>query len=274
MKKILSLLTVMAFALPLMAAGTATDAYLNITNYASIDQAGATVDGMQTIYKYTQDGGGYWLTLSNYGVMQTDETQNWFESTTDQVDTGSQYTNAWTATDIFPGPSAYFGDNDVYTVKYKQPTKTQTFYVTFCTQVKQYAYHRSNASYYIFKMEIYECEKNADGSITEGTTPIETLQNSLIGTEVLTSQDLDPEKVYKVVIYNSYSFLYEIAFKTPGEFDGEIVPPVAYDATEIEVEHVTMSWSPCQGAKSYTLRTYPAPLRGLIYREKFSNFTS
>ena len=78
----------MAFALPLMGAGTASDAYLNITNYASIDQAGATVDGMQTIYKYTQDGGGYWLTLSNYGVMQTDATQNWFESTTDQVDTG------------------------------------------------------------------------------------------------------------------------------------------------------------------------------------------
>jgi hypothetical protein len=274
MKKLLSLLTVMAFALPMMAVGTASDPYLNITKYATIDEAGATVDGMESIYKYTQEGGGYWLTLSNYGVMQTDETQNWFESTTDLVDTGSQYTNAWTATDIFQGPSAYFGDNAAYTVKYKQPTKTQTFYVTFCTQVKQYAYHRSNASYYIFKMEIYECEKNADGSITEGTTPIETLQNSLIGTEVLTSQDLDPEKVYKVVIYNSYSYLYEIAFKTPGEFDGEIVPPVAYDATEVEVEHVTMSWSPCQGAKSYTLRTYPAPLRGLIYREKFSNFTA
>ena len=114
MKKLLSLLTVVAFALPVMAVGTASDPYLNVTNYTSIDQAGATVDGMQSIYKYTQQGGGYWLTLSNYGVMKTDATQNWFENTTTDADTGSQYTNAWTATDIFPGPSAYFGDNAAY----------------------------------------------------------------------------------------------------------------------------------------------------------------
>ena len=273
MKKLLSLLTVMTIALPLMAAGTASDPYLNVSKYATIDEAGAAVDGMETIYKYTEAPGGYWLTLSNYGLMKTDATQNWFENTMTDADTGTQYTNAWTATDIFPGPSAYFGDNAAYSVKYKQPTKTQTFYVTFCTQVKQYAYHRSNASYYIFKMEIYECTANPDGSITEGTTPIETLTNQNIGAEVMTSNELDPEKIYKIVISNSYSYLYEIAFKTPGEFDGEVVPPVAYEATEIEVEHVTMSWSACPGAKNYTLRTYPAPLKGLIYREKFSNFT-
>ena len=285
MKKILSLLTVMAFALPLMAAGTATDAYLNITNYASIDQAGATVDGMQTIYKYTQDGGGYWLTLSNYGVMQTDATQNWFESTTDQVDTGTQYTNAWTATDIFPGPSAYFGDNAAYSVKYKQPTKTQTFYVTFCTQVKQYAYHRSNSNYYVLKMEIFECEQNADGTLTEGTTPVETVTSQTTSAEVMTSSELDPEKIYKVVISNSYSYLYEIGFKTPGAFDGEITAPVAYDVTDLTYHQVydtpnilceafTCHWSPCAGVKNYNLRVYPIQPEGLIFRDKFSKITA
>ena len=285
MKKILSLLTVMAFALPLMAAGTASDAYLNITNYASIDQAGATVDGMQTIYKYTQDGGGYWLTLSNYGVMQTDATQNWFESTTDQVDTGTQYTNAWTATDIFPGPSAYFGDNAAYSVKYKQPTKTQTFYVTFCTQVKQYAYHRSNSNYYLLKMEIFECEQNADGTLTEGTTPVETVTNKTTSAEVMTSSELDPEKIYKVVISNSYSYLYEIGFKTPGAFDGEITTPEAYDVTDLTYHQVydtsnilceafTCHWSPCPGVKNYNLRVYPIQPEGLIFRDKFSNITA
>ena len=139
MRKLISLFTLMAFALPLMAAGTASDAYLNVTNYASIDQAGATVDGMETIYKYTQNGGEYWLTVSNYGVMQTDATQNWFENTVTDADNGTQYTNAWTATDVFQGPSAYFGNNAAYSAKYKQPTKTQAFYVTYCTQVKQYA---------------------------------------------------------------------------------------------------------------------------------------
>ena len=273
MKKIFTLLTAAVCALQMLAVGTASDPYLTVTKYATIDEAGATVDGMESIYKYTQQGTGYWLTVSNYGVMMTDENQNWFTNEITDSDTGTQFTDAWTATDIFQGPSAYFGDNPAYSAKYKMPAKSQTFYVSFCTQVKQYAYHRSNASYYLFKMEIYECTKNADGSITDGTTPIETLTNSVIGTEVLTSSELDPEKVYKVVLSNSYSYLYEIAFKTPGEFDGEITAPVAYDVTNIELEHATMSWSPCVGAKSYTLRTYPCPLKGLIYREKFSNFT-
>ena len=157
MKKIFTLLMVAMCALQLMAEGTASDPYFNVSKYATIDEAGATVDGMETIYKYTQAGSGYWLTVSNYGVMMTDETQNWFTNEVTDADTGSQFTEAWTATDIFPGPSAYFGENPAYTAKYKQPAKKQTFYVTFCTQVKQYAYHRSNSSYYIFKMEIFEC---------------------------------------------------------------------------------------------------------------------
>ena len=80
----------MTIALPLMAAGTASDPYLNVSKYATIDEAGAAVDGMETIYKYTEAPGGYWLTLSNYGVMQTDATQNWFENTMTDADTGTQ----------------------------------------------------------------------------------------------------------------------------------------------------------------------------------------
>jgi len=271
MRKILILLTAAVCSLQLMAVGTATDPYLNITKYATIDEAGATVDGMESIYKYTQQGTGYWLTVSNYGVMKTDETQNWFTNTNTDSDTGSEYTNAWTATDVFQGPSAYFGESAAYSAKYKMPTKTQTFYVTFCTQVKQYAYNRSNSSYYLLKMEIFECTKNADGSLNEGSTAIETLTNQDTGVGVLTSSELDPEKIYKVVISNSYSYLYEIAFKTPGIFDGEVTTPVAYDVTGLALEHATMSWSPCPGATSYTLRTYPYTPEGLYYRENFSN---
>lgn len=273
MKKLLSLLTIMAIALPMLAEGSASDAYFNVALHATIDEAGATVDGMESIYHYAPQGTGYWLTVSNYGVMKTDDTQNWFTNEVTDGDTGSQYTNAWTATDIFPGPSAYFGDGPAYSAKYKMPAKSQTFYVTFCEQVKQYAYHRSNASYYAFKMEIYECTLNGDGTVTAGNTPIQTLNNSVVGTEVLTSQELDPEKIYKVVLTNSYSYLYEIGFKTPGLYDGPIIAPVAYEATNVQEQHVTMHWSPSPGARSYTLRTYPATFDGLIFREKFSNFT-
>ena len=284
MKKLLSLFTVMAFALPLLAAGTASDAYLNISKYATIDEAGATVDGMETIYKYTEVPGGYWLTLSNYGVMKTDATQNWFTNEVTDSDTGTQYTNPWTATDVFQGPAAYFGNNTAYSAKFKQPTKTQCFYVTFCTQVKQYAYSRSTSSYYLLKLEIYECTVNADGSVTPTSAPIETIQNTTSGAEVLTSSELDPEKVYMVKVSNSYSYLYEIGFKTPGLFDGEIVAPVAYDVTDLTThpiyegaediisEAFTCHWDPCQGAKSYTVRVYPSEdQEGLMYREKFTN---
>ena len=267
----------MAVALPLMAAnGDANSAYLNVAKYATIDEAGATVDGMESIYKYTEQGTSYWLTLSNYGVMMTDDTQNWFTNEIVEADNTDQYTGPWIATDVFQGPAAYFGNNTAYSAKFKLPTKKQTFYVTFCTQVKQYAYNRSINSYYIMKMEIYECTKNANGSITESTTPIESLVSSTIGTEVLSSSELDPEKVYKVVVSNAYSHLYEIAFKTPGLYDGDIVTPEAYDVTGLDVEHVTMSWSACPGAKSYTVRTYPCDdndenFRGLFYRERFTN---
>ena len=286
MKKLLSLLTVMAVVLPMMAAGTASDAYLNPIKYATIDQAGATVDGMETIYKYNEVNGNYWLTLSCYGVMQTDATQNWFTNEITDADNTSNYTGPWTATDIFQGPAAYFGSNTAYSAKYKQPTKKQTYYVTYCTQVKLYAYHRSNSSYYLTKMNIYECTRNADGSITPDANPVETVQNSEIGVEILASSTLDPEKIYMVEVANAYAYLYEIAFKTPGEV-GEITTPEAYDVTDITTHPVypdnpesdailcegfACHWSPCPGAKSYSIRVYPTDTQeGLVYREKFPN---
>lgn len=275
MRKIFTLTFALFVAIQLMAAGSASDPYLNITKYASIDEAGATVDGMETIYKYGTDASGnYWLTLSCYGVMKTDATQNWFTNEIVDSDNSSTYTGLWTATDVFQGPEAYFGSNTAYSAKNnKSPAKTQCFYVTFCTQVKLFAYNGSNSSYYLDKMNIYECTENADGTITPATTPIESYQNTAIGTEVLTSSALDPEKIYKVEISNAYGYFYEIAFKTPGIFDGEITPPVANDVTNMAVETVTMSWSASPGCKYYTVRVYPAPLRGLLFREKFSNFT-
>ena len=275
MKKIFTLLSAATFALQLLAAGgTASDAYLSINNYATIDEAGATVDGMQTIYKYVENSDGYWLTLSNYGVMKTDATQNWFTNQLTNSDNSSQYTTSqWTATDVFQGPSAYFGTSTPYSARYIQPAKTQCFYVSYCTQVKLLAHHRSNANYYVTKMNIYECTLNDDGTLTEGTTPIETITNSVIGTEVLASSILDARKIYKVEVSNAYAYLYEIAFKTPGIVEN-ITAPVAYDVTDIEEQAAFMHWSACPGAESYSLRIYPCVYDGLTYRETFANATA
>ena len=65
-------------------------------------------------------------------------------------------------------------------------------------------------------MRIYECSVNPDGSVTAGSTPVDTKQSSVYNTtEVITSSPLNASKIYMVHIYNDYSYLYEIGFKTP-----------------------------------------------------------
>ena len=188
--------------------GTAHDAYLDIAKYATIDDAGANVSGMESIYKYTEYGADAcaWLTLSNYGVNKTDGSQNWFS-----VEDVKNTSDAWNASDIFLGSESYFGSNDSYAADWTE--SYQHFYVTNCTQVKQYAYSRSSS--YPLKIYIYECTVNGDGTVTAASGAIETLTSSNYnGAEVLTSSTLDPTKVYKISIFNDYSYLYEIGFQT------------------------------------------------------------
>jgi hypothetical protein len=108
--------------------GTASDAYLNIAKYATIDEAGATVSGMTSIYKYTVNGDAAWLTLSCYGAMSANDNQNWYQS-----DALTRYGNTWTATDVFAGQTAYFGSSSAYSI---YGSGSQSFYVTNCTQSK------------------------------------------------------------------------------------------------------------------------------------------
>ncbi len=189
--------------------GTASDAYLNIAKYATIDDAGASVSGMQTIYKYTEyaDQECGWLTLSNYGARQADANQNWFES-------GSltQYGNSWSSSDIFLGQTPYFGSSSAYSV---YGSNSQSFYVTNCIQVKayvkgsSYSYSSSSAS-----LSIYECTVNANGSVTASSSAIDTKTGS---NGVISSTTLDATKVYKVQLTGggSYPDLLEIGFRTP-----------------------------------------------------------
>ena len=189
--------------------GTATDPYLDIAKYETIDEAGASVSGMQTIYKYTEyaDQECGWLTLSNYGVKQADANQDWFES-------GSltQYGNSWSSSDIFLGQTPYFGSSSAYSV---YGSNSQSFYVTNCIQVKayvkgsSYSYSSSSAS-----LSIYECTVNANGSVTASSSAFDTKTGS---NGVISSTTLDATKVYKVQLTGggSYPDLLEIGFRTP-----------------------------------------------------------
>ena len=189
--------------------GKASDAYLNIAKYATINTVGAEVSGMETIFSYTEnaDDDFGWLTVSNYGAMKADETQEWTSTAITATNSRS-----WTANDVFKGDDYYFGSAQSYALG---STGTyQYFYVTNCTQVKQFVYN-SNARY-PFYVRIYECTEDAQGNIAEGTEAVDTQKSTVYkDTEVITSAELDPQKIYKVELYNNNSYLYEIAFKTP-----------------------------------------------------------
>ena len=188
---------------------TASDSYLDISKYETIDEAGWNTNDIRNLYKYTEYENEEcgWLTISNYGVIKADATQNWFTNG-GTVRTGS---DTWTAIDVFPGSASYFTGEGQFA---DFSEDFQTFYVTNCSQVKQLAVTRSNSTYPL-KMYIYECTLNDDGTLTSSETAIQTKQNTTTNTkEVLASDELDPSKIYKVAIFNDFSKLYEIGFKT------------------------------------------------------------
>ena len=240
--------------------GSAIDPYLNIANYETIDEAGATVSGMSTIYKYTEyeEEECAWLTLSNYGATKADASQNWYETSS-----LTQYSNDWDDSDIFLGDQAYFGSNNSYSV---YGSGNQSFYVSNCTQVKALvkggSYGSSNAT-----LSIYMCSLNADGSLTPSTTAVDTKQGS---NGVITSAALDASNIYMVKIAGggSYPDLLEIGFQTPL---ANYPVPVATEATEIGAHEFTANWTACEGADSYILRI--APKNYDILTESFSKFT-
>ena len=243
--------------------GTAADPYLNIANYETINEAGATVAGMNTIYKYTEYEAQEcaWLTVSNYGALKADATQNWISS-----ESLTSYNNSWSATDVFAGDAAYFGSSQAYSV---YGSSSQSFYVTNCTQAKAYvkgsSYSSSSAT-----MAIYECTLNANGSLTPSSTAVDTKQ---VSTGVVASAELDASKIYMVKLTGggSYPDLLEIGFRTPLN---TIEVPVATPATEVKANGFTANWSLCPSATSYTLRIAPKPAASLLMTETFENCTS
>ena len=240
--------------------GTASDPFLNIANYETIDEAGASADGMNTIYSYAEyeNDDCAWLTLSSYGVQKTDASQNWFTCTS-----LTQYSNTWNANDVFPGQTAYFGSNQAYSV---YGSGTQSFYVTNCSQVKVFvkgsSYSSSSAS-----LQIYECTLNANGSVTPATSAVDTKEGA---DGIITSANLDESKIYMVKLTGggSYPDLLEIGFKTALS---QYETPVATPATDITANSFVANWTPCEGADSYILRVVPKNYD--LITENFANFT-
>ncbi len=214
-----------------MNGGTASDPYLNIAKYATIDEAGWNTSLVDNIYKYTEDEENEvaWLTLPVYGALvgakyatnsasfNSGQPQKWVETTVSQTNQCGSTT--WGATDVLVGSSSYFTSASAMAVgtnsQNSKTAKTMTFYVTNTTAVKLYISQRSTSLTYPTTLNIYECSLNDDGSVTASSQATKSESRTTSGAGVLSATDLDASKIYKVVASQARGYLYEIAFQTP-----------------------------------------------------------
>ncbi|MBQ6210700.1 MAG: S8 family serine peptidase [Prevotella sp.] len=216
--------------------GTASDAYLDIAKYATIDEAGWRTQLVNNLYKYTEYASQKvaWLTIPVYGAfvgaryatnsntVGSGHPQNWIECNLGTSNTygGTTWTYNATYTNPYNGSSAYFTSATARAIGYNSRTNTDirtvSFYVTNTTEVKLYGTGRNGtSSTYPARLRIYECTENADGTLTVGTTAVVNQTSSSTSTFNLSSGTLDASKIYKVETSIYRGYLYEIGFQTP-----------------------------------------------------------
>ena len=198
--------------------GTASDSYLNIAKYATIDEAGWNTTYVNTLYKYTEyeDNEVAWLTLPVYGawssVYYSPNAQKWI--TTNVSNTSSKYAGtSWNSNNELLGSSSYFtgtsGAGAARAMGYNSRWNS-TQETVLCLGQNQ------SSSRYPSSLIIYECTINDDGSLTASTTAVKSESNSATsGTFILSANDLDASKIYKVEAGTYRSYIAEIAFQTP-----------------------------------------------------------
>ena len=260
--------------------GTASDAYLDIAKYATIGEAGTSTTGgwngnyVNNLYQYTIDDteGVAWLTLPVYGawssVYYQPKYQRWITTTYNSTPgTETMGTASWNATDIYLGSNSYFTST---TARYfgnqsnrATSTRTITFYVTNTTAVKLYGlnnyYGGNNGRQPIpdanrCSMAITECQDN-NGSLTPITSTAQTVYGGTNKTATvnISSVELNPEKIYQVVLSTRYTHIYEIGFCTPLPLPG--LPTIV--SAEPTTTTAEITWTPGGNNDSWNLRWRP-----------------
>ena len=259
--------------------GTASDAYLDIAKYETIDDAGWYTSLVNKLYKFTEyeDEGFGWLTLpvygafvgaryaTNSGTVGSGHPQQWIDCNLGTSNTygGTTWTYTASATNPYNGSSAYFTSATARALGYNSRNNTTIrdiyFYVTNTTEVKLYGTGRSGASSsYPARLRIYECTKNADGTLTAGTTAVVNQTDASSSTFNLSSGVLSETKIYKVEVSIYRGYLYEIGFKTPLHKDPTLsANPTELtfecEATETDVKTFTVSGQYLTGNVTLTL---------------------
>ena len=225
--------------------GSASNAYLNIAKYATIDEAGYGKTYVNPLYKYTEDTTNKvaWLTLPVYGaassVVYSPKAQKWIKTSVTSLSntSGNIVSVTWNANTPFQGSSTYFNGLTARalgtTINNSSSARTVTFYVTNTTEVKLFGYNgtikRNNGSNsYPTTLTIYECTDNGDDTLTEGTAVVATVNGGTTTNDNnkninINIANLNANKIYKVVTSVTRGYLYEVAFKTPLPEDPELI---------------------------------------------------
>ncbi len=227
----------MAFLLGMnmtVGAQTASDSYLDMANYATMDDAwdNTLITQITNLYAYTADtqNNKAWVSMSVFGAYMTSSSristtnggrQNWIVLNNQSGDKTRTFAQGWDGDVIgFKGSSTYFGTKDPASFgpwSYSSATSrhTITFYVTNVDQVKFKLYpgsyivynNRTNPSI----MTIHECDESLNEIVQvyneshkkNGSTPVNYAKTGL-----------DLNKIYKVVCSTINGGFLEIAFRT------------------------------------------------------------
>ena len=214
--------------------GSASDAYLNIAKYSTIDEAGWSTNYVNKLYDYTEDETNNvgWLTMPVYGafssVYYSPKAQKWIKTSITSTSTSYIASATWSASDVYKGSSNYFTSTTARAITGSttaSSTKTVTFYVKNCSAVKLLGVNGRvkstfGSSTYPTTLTVYECTEKSDGTLTEGSTAVQTVNGGQTSSDNnqsfnLSITGLDANKIYKVVSSNYRGYVYEIAFCTP-----------------------------------------------------------
>lgn len=196
--------------------GTASDNYLDLRKYNTINNAG--VYGVNNFYSIVSDGSNAWISFPAYGAYYSSDYQGWISASNI-----STVRTTWSKADVFGGYSSFFNSSSnaraITSSSYGSTAATETFYVTNCTAVKLYGYGRSTSSWFSsstgsISVKVYQCTKNANGSLTASSTVAASNSSTTNGAVAIPVTGLDANKIYKVVVSVSKSYLYEVAFQT------------------------------------------------------------
>ena len=210
--------------------GTANDKYLNVANHSTIRDAGWNNTYVNELYQYKEydEQNVGWLTLPIYGawsaVYYNSHPQKWIETNITTINNAYAGTT-WNNNAELLGNTPYFnktsGNGSPRAIGYNSRSnynkETVTFYVTNCTAVKLLGLGQSRAnSSYPATLNVYECTKNDDGTITPATSTTASKSNyATSGTFVLEANNLSASKIYKVEAATYRSYICEIGFQTP-----------------------------------------------------------